>query len=705
MQLSLKSIASLYGVQKKAPGTVVKRAKSHRRLVSKRSGINWQAFVLRGKWRPVAGRVRNPAVCSVCGFEGTGGKIANAMLKLHVRQYHPMFKDNWEQMIKDNEMKIEEEESMAEEMEEIDNVLEKGKESEDDTGATRLTKTGKDKEGGLIKCAECVYKTSNKGHIKIHMIEHHGKGNPWNTWSCDHCNFRTTTRGRLLNHKKEIHNDQFETSGTESKDVDADEGVEMKDVDMKDYNAFRTVCSPLRKEFHFNPASKSSTLRKVRKALKIVSENTLPESKIEGSAEGASPYFPPKNKLRHFRKSTRSTKADEENELPPHRNISQSDVEQPLQRCRQEVSRQMHPVPGGLAVTTNRHPFLGNMQSVVVNVKPTAGNIQPVPGNIPSVAVNLQQNQWNMESVAGNMVSVAGRSVPGNMPPVAVNVQKFRGTLQQVLGNMQSVPISMLPVPVIMQQNPLKMQQVPGTMLPVPRPMSLVPLNMQQIQGSMQQAPENVWPVPESTQPLPGNDQALSNQSLTVMHDFSMDATQNTLPTLEGVERNLTPLIENTSQVSRSTKGAVTVANRGGSMPMLPPLNFTLPTGTTLAPRQPTAANLATPAANFHNEFKPATVTFMPKIPPGKVIHLISGINPHVAQNTPKIPEKMGQVGAATIGVNQGWYGNELLSLRGRNGGENVGGNVPPIVENMPAPTEYMPHPQEVASTEEGGSG
>ena len=377
--LGLKPTVSLYRAQKQAPGNIGERAESRRRLVSKRSGINWQAVVQKGKWRPVAGRVRNPAVCSVCGFEGTGGKMANMMLKLHVRQYHPMFKDNWEQMIKDNKMKIEEEEEVAEEMEETDNVLEKGKESEDDAGATPSIKTHsqrrkvpiykepstpaldkypvtgddydysiidtfigvqgfskvdaditkqevsrgtsenntfnnimrsrdnvyhlhscqlcphkvshlagikrhlnkkhlkllkpftcsvcqtrfqdprmvnmhvqlhhssydankeetsepavlapadetstvetkealEDKEGELMKCEECEYKTSNKGHIKIHMIELHGKGNPWNTWSCEQCTFRTTTRGRLLNHKKEIHNDSLQMGNSCQKD-------------------------------------------------------------------------------------------------------------------------------------------------------------------------------------------------------------------------------------------------------------------------------------------------------------------------------------------------------------------------------------------------------------------------------------------------------------------------------------------------------
>ena len=50
------------------------------RLASKsKVGIDWDSIVGKARWRPSPGRIRNPCVCSECGFEGTG-KLANAML-------------------------------------------------------------------------------------------------------------------------------------------------------------------------------------------------------------------------------------------------------------------------------------------------------------------------------------------------------------------------------------------------------------------------------------------------------------------------------------------------------------------------------------------------------------------------------------------------------------------------------------------------
>ena len=51
----------------------------------KSGGIDWEEVVRKAKWRPIPGRARNPCVCSQCGFEGAG-KLATAMLKIHVRQ-------------------------------------------------------------------------------------------------------------------------------------------------------------------------------------------------------------------------------------------------------------------------------------------------------------------------------------------------------------------------------------------------------------------------------------------------------------------------------------------------------------------------------------------------------------------------------------------------------------------------------------------
>ena len=51
----------------------------------KSGGIDWEEVVRKARWRPIPGRARNPCVCSQCGFEGAG-KLATAMLKIHVRQ-------------------------------------------------------------------------------------------------------------------------------------------------------------------------------------------------------------------------------------------------------------------------------------------------------------------------------------------------------------------------------------------------------------------------------------------------------------------------------------------------------------------------------------------------------------------------------------------------------------------------------------------
>ena len=60
-------------------------------------------------------------------------------------------------------------------------------------------------------------------------------------------------------------------------------------------------------KFQYKPASTSSTLRRVRKGLKMADENQLPQKvrEVVNPADGASPYFPPKKKdtvsLRNFR--------------------------------------------------------------------------------------------------------------------------------------------------------------------------------------------------------------------------------------------------------------------------------------------------------------------------------------------------------------------------------------------------------------------
>ena len=160
--------------------------------------------------------------------------------------------------------------------------------------------------------------------------------------ACPQCTYRHLSQEKMFMHINEVHYTKFK----KEEDVDI-EAVE------KETGAFKSVCSPLKDkendkkgvqewlgknavnvpqilgnvpqkpgnmpqilgkaiEFQFKPASTSSTLRKVRKGLRMADEN-LPDfpgkakevSSSSAAELGASPYFPKAKKdtlaLRNFR--------------------------------------------------------------------------------------------------------------------------------------------------------------------------------------------------------------------------------------------------------------------------------------------------------------------------------------------------------------------------------------------------------------------
>ena len=194
-----------------------------------------------------------------------------------------------------------------------------------------------------VRCNECGVLLDDKYTLPSHIKRVHMKVSSSDTvLACPQCTYRHLSQEKMFMHINEVHYTKFKK----------EEDVDIKAVE-KETGAFKSVCSPLKDkendkkgvqewlgknavnvpqilgnvpqkpgnmpqilgkaiEFQFKPASTSSTLRKVRKGLRMADEN-LPDfpgkakevSSSSAAELGASPYFPKAKKdtlaLRNFR--------------------------------------------------------------------------------------------------------------------------------------------------------------------------------------------------------------------------------------------------------------------------------------------------------------------------------------------------------------------------------------------------------------------